>query len=304
LAETARDCFNQCKELVKEHKSFHLTLLYYRTGMLYYQIIRNYKLLLNLCNNAQSYLRKHSEFYVASREGEIALLKMVCYLYLKDFENGKLNAEEAQKFYSKGSNNWFVLMENYFLLTMHTGKFEKAVEVFEEVTQHPRFPYLSEEKKEAWKIFDAYLNYIFPGQFKSKEFKLMRFLNDVPIFSKDKAGFYPTVLIAQVLFLIDKGEDDQLEKVIESLRIYSSRHLGGKKAPRTTLFIKMLRQLVNFQYNPKKVKARTRIYLEKLKTPELNKQEEVDAMEIIPYENAWEIIMKRLETKPPNYQFN
>jgi hypothetical protein len=70
-AEAARECFNQCKELSKEHKSFHLTFLYYRTGMLYYQIVQNYRLLLNLCNSAQEYLKKHPDFYLAAREGEI-----------------------------------------------------------------------------------------------------------------------------------------------------------------------------------------------------------------------------------------
>jgi hypothetical protein len=296
-AENARECFNQCKELSKEFKSFHLTVLYYRTGMLYYQIIQNYRLLLNLCNNAQEFLRKHPDFYVASREGEIALLKMVCYLYLKDYDNGRKNAEEAQRYYTKGSNNWFILMENYLLLTMHTGKYEHAVEVFEEVTSHPRFTYLSDEKKEAWKIYDAYLNYLFPGQLKSKEFKLMKFLNDIPIFSKDKAGFYPAVLIAQVLFLIEKGDEDQLDRVIESLRIYSTRHLARNKASRTTLFIKMLRQLANFQYNPKKVRVRAHVFLEKLRSTEPGQQAEVDAMEIIPYEEAWSIILNRLEAK-------
>jgi len=304
MAETAKECFNQCKELSKEYKSFHLTLLYYRSGMLYYQIIRNYRLLLNLCNNAQTFLRRHPDFYVASREGEIALLKMVCFLYLRDYENGKINAEEAQRYYAKGSNNWFVLMENYFLLTMHTGKYENAIRVFEEVIHHPRFQYLSAEKQEGWRIFDAYLNYLFPGQLKSKEFKLMKFLNEVPIFSKDKAGFYPAVLIAQVLFLIDRGEEDHLEKIIESLRIYSSRHLNGKKAPRTTLFIKMLRQLVNYHYDAQKIKSKTRLHLEKLKAHDITSAIEVDAVEIIPFESIWDIIMSRIEAKnpPPRFQ--
>lgn len=106
------------------------------------------------------------------------------------------------------------------------------------------------------------------------------------------------MLIAQILFLIERNEEDQLEKVIESLRIYSSRHLSGKKAPRTTLFIKMLRQLANFQYNPQKVKQRTQSLHQQLKSHEMNSQEEVDAMEIIPYEMAWDIIIGRLGTKP------
>ncbi len=87
---------------------------------------------------------------------------------------------------------------------------------------------------------------------KTKDFKVLKFLNEVPIYSKDKAGFYPAILIAQILFLIDRGDEDQLEQNIEALRIFSSRYLSDKKAPRTTIFIKMLRQLVNFNYDMKK----------------------------------------------------
>lgn len=296
LEQTAKDYFNQCKELAKYQSTFHLTILYYRIGMLYYQIIRNYRLLLNLCNRLQQYSKKHPKFYLASREGEVALLKMVCCLHLRDFSLGKQNAEEALQLYKKGSNNWFVVMENYFILAMHAGKFELATSIFEEVTHHQRFHLLSPEKQETWKIFEAYVNYLYPEKLKTKDFKILKFLNEVPIYSKDKAGFYPAILIAQILFLIDRKDEDQLEHNIEALRIFSARNLSEKKAPRTTLFIKMLRQLVNYNYDMKKVKLRTIPYLEKLKTPGENDMEEIDSMEIIPYENAWTIILSRLQT--------
>jgi hypothetical protein len=297
LEDTAKEYYVQSKELAKYQTTFHLTILYYRIGTLYYQIIRNYGLLLQLCNRQQQYLKKNQKFYVASGEGEIALLKMVCCLHLRDFAQGKLNAEEALKFYKKGSNNWFIVMENYFLLAMHAEKFEEAAAIFEEVVYHQRFHLLSPEKHETWKIYEAYIQYLLPGKLKTKDFKILKFINDVPIYSKDKAGFYPAVLIAQILYLIDRWDEDKLEFNIESLRIYSQRYLTGKKAPRTTMFIKMLRQLVNYNYDPKKVKSRTIPYLEKLKLTRQQQAADIDSMEIIPYEKAWEIIISRLHGK-------
>ncbi|HYV95134.1 MAG TPA: hypothetical protein VE978_25385 [Chitinophagales bacterium] len=295
LEQTAKDYFNQCKELAKYQHTFHLTILHYRVGMLYYQIIGNYRLLLNLCNRLQQYSKNHPKFYVASREGEVSLLKMVCCLHLRNFKLGKQNAEEALQRYKKGSNNWFVVLENYFMLATHAGKFEKASLIVEEAMHHQRFQFLSPEKHETWKIYEAYINYLVPGEQKTKDFKILKFLNEVPIYSKDKAGFYPAILIAQILYIIDRGDEDKLERTIESLRVFSSRYLSGKKAPRTTLFIKMLRQLVNYNYDPKKVKIRAAPYLEKLKAVGKISSEEIDSMEIIPYETAWSIILSRLE---------
>ncbi len=45
---------------------------------------------------------------------------------------------------------------------MHAGKFEQASSIFEEVTHHPRFHLLAPEKQETWKIFEAYINYLYP----------------------------------------------------------------------------------------------------------------------------------------------
>jgi hypothetical protein len=243
----------------------------------------------------QVFLKKNDRFRLASREGEIALLKMVCCLYLRDFKNGKLNAQDALKFYPEGSNNWFILMENYFLLAMHTGKYKQAAEIYEKVVNHSRFQYLSAEKIEEWKIFEAYLNYVVPDTLPGKKFKILKFLNEVPIYLKDKVGLYPSIIISQILFMIDRGEEEMIEKRIESLRIFSSRYLSGKKAPRTTYFIKMLRQLVTCNYNAEKVRIKSMPYLKKLKAAELNNQ--LEAMEIIPYENLWNIILSKLQEK-------
>lgn len=297
LATMAKEYFNQSKELSKYQQSFHLHLLHYRIGLLYYQVIRNYRFTLNLCNRLQVFLKKHHRFRLASREGEIALLKMVCCLHLNDYKNGKQNAEEALKFYVQGSNNWFVVMENYFLLAMHVGKYKQAGEIFEWATRHQRFQYLSAEKSEEWKIFEAYLNYVLPGKLKEKEFKILKFINEVPIYSRDKEGLYPAILISQLLYMIDRGDEDRIEKNIESLRIFSSRYLSGKKSVRTSIFIKMLRQLVNCHYKPEKVKAKALPYLKKLTVADNRQSVENETMEIIPYENIWNIILNRLQSK-------
>jgi hypothetical protein len=297
IVSTAKEYFNQSKELSKYKQSFHLHLLHYRIGLLYYQVIRNYRLTLNLSNRLQLFLKKHPRYHLASREGEIALLKMVCCLYLRDYKNGRQNAEEALKFYSQGSNNWFVVMENYFMLTMHAGKYKQAAEIFETAVGHQRFNYLSAEKIEEWKIFEAYINYVLPGKLRGKEFKLLKFINEVPIYSKDKSGYYPAILIAQILYLIDRGDEDRVEKNIEALRIFSSRNLSGKDAPRTTNFIKMLRQLANQNYRLEQVRTKADPYLKKLKGVDLSKRAETETVEIIPYENIWAIILNRLENK-------
>lgn len=296
LAALAKEYFHQSKELCRYQPTFHLQLLHYRIGLLYYQIIHNYRLLLNLCSRMQLFFKKHPRYRLASQEGEIALLKMVCCLNLNDYRNGKLNAKDALNFYVKGGNNWFVVMENYFLLAMHSIKYDEAADIYLKATGHQRFQYLSEEKLETWRIFEAYLYYVQPEKLE-KDFKILKFINEVPIYSKDKGGLYPAILIAQLLYMIDRGDDENIEKKIESLRIFSSRYLSGKKSERTSIFIKMLRLYVNYKYKPDHIKSKAAGFLKKLATAAANKISEDETVEIIPYENLWSTIMSRMRTR-------
>ncbi|MBA3647546.1 MAG: hypothetical protein H0W62_03180 [Chitinophagales bacterium] len=293
FAAKAREYYNQSKEFAKHYHTFHVQLIHYRIGLQYYQIIRDYRKTLTLCNRFEIFQKKHPNFHLDSREGEIALLKMVCCLFLREYKNGLQYAEDALKYYSQGSNNWFIVMENYFLLALHGMEFKQATSIYGAVTAHPRYQYLSAEKLEKWKIFQAYLNYVSPDA--KIEFKILKFLNEVPIYSKDKAGFYPAILIAQILYLMNRKDDDRLDKNMESLRIFSSRYLSVKTAPRTTLFIKRLRQIINQFQKVELNRQKFHSYLQNLKISDFGPQGETDTMEIIPYENILHIITANLQ---------
>lgn len=79
---------------------------------------------------------------------------------------------------------------------MHTENYINAAGIFIKVINHPRFVYTSDERKEKWKIFESYINYIFETENLDRDllasdptkrkFRLLKFLNEVPNFSKDK----------------------------------------------------------------------------------------------------------------------
>lgn len=79
---------------------------------------------------------------------------------------------------------------------MHTENYINAAAIYIKVINHQRFIYTNEERKEKWKIFEAYINYVFETENLDREllsndptkrkFRLLKFLNEVPNFTKDK----------------------------------------------------------------------------------------------------------------------
>ena len=191
---------------------------------------------------------------------------------------------------------------------MHTENYINAAGIYFKVVNHPRFPYTSENRQEKWKIFEAYLNYIFETEGldrsllqnnKKRKFRLLRFLNEVPNFTKDKKGFNVSILIIQVLYLLEKGEYDAIINRSEALNVYCSRYLRKDESFRSSCFIKMLlvMEKEDFKYDRTKVMALK--YFKKMVEYAEMEGNEVQDWEVIHYETLWQKVLNRLKAGTP-----
>ena len=137
---------------------------------------------------------------------------ITCYLQLREFEKGRVIIERCQTLVEPGSFNWFKLQELFFLLAMHTAHYEAAAQVLEQVMDDPRFENQSFQITEVWKIYQAYVHFLIkvgklplsasPSSQRNSKFKLGKFLNETPVFSKDKRGMNIPILIVQILYAL------------------------------------------------------------------------------------------------------
>lgn len=286
----------------KLHTSYNLELALFRLKVMAGQISGSHEMVLEACDQNEQYLRKRKQFMAKIRLGEIALYRMTAFLQLGAFEPGKQTVESSLEYFGDGSLNWMIFLETYFLLCMHTAHYAKAAEVFQKVTDHPRFATLDETRKEKWRIFEAFLRYILnghidkaSGETAESQFKLMKFLNEVPIFSKDKRGLNIAILILQVLFLLDRRDFEGIISRAEALKVYCSRYLKLDENYRSNCFLKMmlLMEKKDFEYEGTlKIAER---YHTRLKKSRYNYQGgNLASLEIIPYEQLWNTILHKL----------
>ncbi len=302
LAASSLTLLGQIKE---QYPTYTVMMNYFRVKSLYYQIARDFYATISACEEAEEYYQKYPQFATKQRLAELALVKMVAFLHLRDYARGSQNAQRCLELYTPGSNNWLAFMEYYFLLALHSHNFKEAVGIFRDVSMHPRFQIIPEFKQEIWRVNEGYLNYIFESGWEEtlsdevdmlrKRFNVHKFLNEVPVFSKDKRGMNVSILILQILFLLERGQLDAIASRTDALRVYSSRYLRRDENYRSELFIRMLLTMESKSFDYKKTLVATQGYHTRLLATAQGKHGSLDGTEVIPFELLWDRILLKLK---------
>ena len=268
----------------------------------------DYSKIIDICNEAEAYLRNNPIYEQRVRLAELAMVKMNAYVDLRDYDNGFENAEKCMIYFTPGSNNWLVFLEAYFLLAMHSGNSQKAWDIYNQAVNHPRFAFSSPERQEKWKIFEAFIYYSLRDAInKAKQsklahqakFRIEKFLNEVPIASKDKRGYNVLILSIQIMFLLNRGDFEGIINRAEALKTYRSRYLKKDEDFRSNCFIKMLLIMEKKSFDYEDTKRLAQKYHEKLKNHQIEYEGTPSMLEVIPFERLWEHVLedlKRLET--------
>ena len=225
---------------------------------------------------------------------------VVCYIQLQEFEKGAEVIQQYQSIFEEGSFNWYKLQELFFLLAMYTRHYSKAFEVCDMVQKKLRSGNHPSQIAEMWKIYEAYVHFLvylkkieLPQDYASK-FKVGKFLNDIPTYSKDKQGMNIPILVIQILFTISEHNYNQSIDRMEAIEKYCSRYLKQNETFRSSCFIKALLQIPAAAFHQEVVTRKAQKYIDMLNTQPLEVAYQTHEIEIIPYEHLWEMALETL----------
>ncbi len=229
-------------------------------------------------------------------------------IFLSDrkYEKSIEQIERAHQWTQEGDFNWFKLKETELLVYLHARRYHKASSILEQVVNKPELKNCPAYIKEIWKINQAYIHLLketgnIPNEGEiTPPFKISKFFNEVPIFSKDKRGLNVSILIVQFIFWLNRGNRDRIINSTEALRQYIYNHLKKPHLKRSNLFLKMLCNIYTKNFNPKEIQRKVRKWHNELiKTPlDLNNQP--FEIELIPYEDLWKMVSSILEKNYPS----
>lgn len=302
LEEQAKACTSKLKAIAKEFpNSFRIQFLMYFTHAIYYQVSREYKELVRICDSAEEYIEKNPLFYQAPRLAQFSLMKMAALLNLRDHANGLKSVRRSLNYFEEGRNNWLLTMETYFLLAMQAGKYNLASEIFLTAVNHSKFKYSSEIRQEKWRIFHAYLHYIYEVENMDKRllknkylpnFNITSFFNNALHSSKDKTGFNISIIALQIQYLLKDYKVDDVFDRMDALNIYAYRYLNKKENTRAYTYIKMLQTAEKKSFIFQYVSMETRKMHDQLRTVTDSYSAE---WEILPYDVMWDHALRFME---------
>lgn len=270
-----------------------------------YEIVHDYRNVLEVCNEALKKFEKKPN----TRPISIFLFtskKINCLIQIKEYNKAEQEILSALKLVPEGTINWFNTNEKYIRMNFHLKNYKKAFEIYTKITTNFGFQLTYKNTIEIWKIYEAYCNFFIENKKidlsksnykQEKKFRINKFLNEVPTYSADKRGYNIPILIIQVLFLLQQKKYNRIIDKVEALNVYCYRHLKKDDTFRSNCFIKMLLLLPKCDFHRVAVERKSKVLRAKLASVPLEIARQSAEIEIVPYEDLWEIVLEMLDDK-------
>lgn len=197
----------------------------------------------------------------------------------------------------KGTFSWHRQNEFLFIAYIRNKDYFNAILTCQAVTQNQRFEFQSSPVKTRWRLYEMYAYFLartLSIDIPTKGFDLKKFIRDTPTFSMDKRAMNIPLIIIQILIDIVNNHEELILDRANALEKYSGRYLVKGENFRSKCFIKMLLQLPLRNYHPIAVKRHTDNYILKLKSEPIEQANQAVEIEIIPYEDLWDLIINFL----------
>lgn len=304
ISQVARQYFDEISPWLSKYDSFKLHLFGRLIQITIYSSINDYQRTAELCEDALAFFKLKP--YDSSLPLQVFYYQLaVCYIQLRTFDKGQSLINSVESVFEEGSFNWFKFKELFFILAMHTERYAEGAAVCSQIMANPKLHNHPAHISEMWKIYQAYVYILVrmgiisndENEHKSSKFKLQKFLNDIPVFSRDRQGMNIPVLIAQILLLIVERNYEASIDRIGAIEKYCSRYLKQKDTLRSNLFIKMLLQIPLASFHKEALTRKTAKLLKMLQDTPMEISNQAYEIEIIPYEILWDMLIASLDRK-------
>lgn len=302
LAKKIKSYSTYAKKQVAKYPSYRLNVVGFNIITLVNQILNEHEQLMSSCERAIEYFNSLEHDLASTASFRYILRMLPSHIMLGNHERAEELVHQALNLISESHPNYSRVLEFYLVLGFYSHQYDIALRASEMAHNSPAFKDLPDSVQEYWKIYDGFI-YLFiqlgkikvPEDAAPRKFKVSRFLNEVPTYSKDKRGANVTILILQVLILLQQKKYDKIIDKADALKVYTSRYLRKNETYRSNCFIKMLLLLPHYAFNKKGVLRRSAKLEKRLSEVSIAEITPSIEVEVVPYETLWEIVKELLQ---------
>jgi len=275
---------------------------YYHTaqiGIIKFLSSNNCAEALQICNESLNFLKRRH----GTNKGALSTIsfqKLACLIQLRIFDG---QAEETVKYClsleEEGSFNWFRTNELHLHYCLFARRYEEALGLFETASTHPKFESLSGAVRDNWYLYGGYLHLLAAlrkldaGRVEAAAgtFRYAKLSNEIEVLGKDRQGMNIPLVFLPILHHLAKGTFDSADISIEALEKYRKRYLDNDMNRRSAAFLNMLIAFAKRDYQSASAERKIKKELELLAKEQPQVAGQTFAVEIISYEDLWEMIL-------------
>lgn len=221
--------------------------------------------------------------------------QLVFSIYLKQYETGRQSALACLEMANEDPFNRFKIKELHLLLALHTREYEAAVRMFFEVKTDPQFDFLPPFYREAWTLYESYLYFlqhaaaldIPPGRIAPADSQ-----TDVSV--AGETCLTTARMVIRFLLLLQQKRYGEMLEMVEEMDEYAQNNLENERTRRSYLFLKMLIQIPTGHFQRHLILQMASRLVEKIKTTPLALANQIEEIEILPYEDLWSLALASL----------
>lgn len=273
------------------------TLMFaYRIIVDYYEYHADYKNLIKYSEAAtDSFSQKD---YPVPNVGYLVFYsKAIPYTFqYQQWQKAEEQIDKCLALLQKKSFNYHAILVYRAMLGFHSGQYQIA---YESLKMHKNAKLTSPHLQEQWRMIEAWVM-LFAGWGKIKlddgkepNFRVFTFINNTPLFSKDKRGNNAAIQILKFLFLFQKERYNQLLDMSSPFKLYAHRYLKSEITARTRWTVKTLCAIADEGFDKKFSVEKATPFLNKLKNYPINFLEQ-RTVEIVPFELVAKEIFNQL----------
>lgn len=293
MVEKAEGYLPEIRSLMKRYPESHrIHLLGYSVLVNFYILSHQHREVIATCQEALAFFERLPYPAPLATLFSFTYRMIPSFIHLQRFEAAQDTIAAALQLMKPGIHNWFATQFYHIVLGFYAGKYLLSYRAMQEIR---KYKLRQGTLREQLLIAEAYVVFFQrAGMIKAPalRFRMARFLNEVPTFSKDKRGMNINILILQILFLLLNRQYNSIIDRMEALAMYSHRYLRRDEHFRSNCFIKLLLLLPKNDFNYRRLAAMAAPLLEKLRTVPVLADYDV---EIVPYLTLWEIVTGLLE---------
>ncbi len=289
----------QLEALHRKARSFTTFNMVYRAQLAYEELLGNYQEIIRVTASASRRLRAGK---LNARRFDIRFnhfMSIYAYLRSRQAVQGLRLAEEYARDFHPSSNNWFYFQEHHMLLALHAQHYERAQQLLVVISKNPGYMMQREASLQRWDLYKAYIDFVLPPQrVTTARQRQMAQLLQLPEYSRDKRGHNVAILVLQLLYFLRERNLEAVLMRLERLRKYQQRHLYEPSTLRSRLFLRLLQLIMEKNFDAPQAAERGKNLLQQLRdTPPPG--EAFAEVEIIPYEQLWDLVLGLLREGPP-----